>query len=411
MNRYFRIILLIAAAIVLYYSLPKISALRHLSPIKTHDGFAKQSVAHENPELSPGGSVAAGRTSALPSPAVLIEDDKTAVPTPVTAAEDERFSDLVYPFMADLPYEQPSVNVSKLAVYRPHNYNGQPGGMAFATYFGSRITSLHDPYFMATQLLVYRTLWSLRTASKKYPIIVFVAPFVSEEQRNLLLGAGAIVRELPLVEWNPTTNVHGRWRDLFSKIHMWGQTDFSRIAFLDADTFPMFNLDDIFEVAQVQNCKSDLLMAEEGGDNICEYVFASAPEPMSPPSFNVGVTVFSPNTAMHHRLLSNFARTDMYDNTMAEQAFLNWQFGHNSAFPVQMLDRTWNGCLPGENEEGKLKIVHGKLWLPGMVEMPVWLRTVFGDGWKEMVGFYESHIFKSLREAYGLNIGAKAPHR
>jgi hypothetical protein len=40
---------------------------------------------------------------------------------------------------------------------------------------------------------------------------------------------------------------------------------------------------------------------------------------------------------------------------MAEQAFLNWQFGIEGAFPASLLAR--------EYEKGFLKVVHEKLWV------------------------------------------------
>ena len=68
------------------------------------------------------------------------------------------------------------------------------------------------------------------------PFIVFVADYVTPEQRALLSGAGALVRELAPLPWSPNVpDVQPRWKDLFAKLHMWRETEFARIFFLDAD--------------------------------------------------------------------------------------------------------------------------------------------------------------------------------
>ena len=70
---------------------------------------------------------------------------------------------------------------------------------AFATFFATRSPSIFDPYFMSTVQNVYRILWDPRSRSNQYPMIVFVAPFVTQEQRDIFAAGGAIVRELDLV--------------------------------------------------------------------------------------------------------------------------------------------------------------------------------------------------------------------
>ena len=244
--------------------------------------------------------------------------------------------------------------------------------------------------------LVWRTQWS-PFASKKYPFTVFVAPHIAQIQRDTLAGAGAIVRELDLIEWEPNVEgVMGRWKDLFSKLHMWNQTDFSRIAFLDCDAFPVKNIDDIFVVAEGQRCNKSALAGEdaEHADEICDYTFAGV-EVAAFHAINVGVVVLEPNVRMHQRLLRNYPKVDQYDNNMAEQAFLNWQFNQSSPFPTLYLDREWNGYFPQPDEEGKFYIVHEKLW--AWDDIAPWLKKIWTDGWRDMVAFYDSRDFQSAR--------------
>jgi hypothetical protein len=54
-------------------------------------------------------------------------------------------------------------------------------------------------------------------------------------------------------------------------------------------------------------------------------------------------------------------RDIQYDCMMAEQAFLNWQFGIEDAFPASSLAREYGAFFPRENEKGLLKVVHEKM--------------------------------------------------
>lgn len=324
-----------------------------------------------------------------------------------TPAEGDHWSTDLFPvFLEDVQFTQPKIDITKYANYQPHQYNGKPGGKTFATYLCTRNTSIHNPYFAATQQLVYRNLWSPTIASKQHPFTVFVAPFIPQEQRDILSGAGAIVREIELVAWHPKSAVNGRWRDQFSKLHFWNQTDFSRIAYMDSDAFPLVNIDDIFEHVTTQRCNAELVdpedKASEGG--ICDYVMASVPDLYDSPdghkSLNGGVLVLEPNVAMYARLIRNMAKTDSYSEMFAEQSYLNWQFGQDSAFPATLLDRAYNGVAPAEEDKGKLKIVHEKLWSP--MFGPEWTKGLFDENWTEMVAFYDSEAFKIARERDGL---------
>lgn len=105
-------------------------------------------------------------------------------------------------FQDDVQFPAPKIDVRNLQRFAPHNYQG-PGHETFATYLATRNGSIHDPYFCAAQQLIFRLLWEPKIKSRKYPITVFVAPFVDETQREILAAAGALVREIDLVAWHP----------------------------------------------------------------------------------------------------------------------------------------------------------------------------------------------------------------
>lgn len=296
-----------------------------------------------------------------------------------------------YDFQEDLNLDLPIDILERYNNHRPLHYTPDgPNTFAYATFMATRNPSTKDPYFLAIHSLIHRILWSPRSRTqKKYPFIVFVANFVTQEQRTLLAGAGAIVRELAPLGWEcDAPNVQKRWKDLFSKLNMWAEIEFERILFLDADAFPLTNIDAMFDIAPVRNCIEEKLQIDDflaDKTPVCEpYIFAGVPQdPFSTtyPEINVGSMVFTPSLRMHQRLVQNYHKTDHYNCAMAEQAFLNWQFGADSAYPATKLDRQWGGFFPKDNEKGSLKVVHEKIW----AAREGWMKDEWEKGWKEMV--------------------------
>lgn len=341
-----------------------------------------------------------------PAPDATIPD---AAPSPSPSHE------VSYPFQNDLDLDLPEDLFKTYAHHHPHLYVPPlirtpqfPKPYAYATFMATRNPSLHDPYYLAIHSLIYRLLWSPRSRTTQYPFIVYVANFVPQEQRDLLAGAGAVVRELAPLEWKPDVEgVFPRWLDLFAKLNMWAETEFERLIFLDADAFPIANLDPMFDLVSPTDCIKDKLSPDDhlaDGTAVCEpYIFAGVPQnPADPvdPNINVGSMLFTPSTRMHQRLVQNYVKMDKYNPKMAEQSFLNWQFSPSGAFPSAMLERQWGGFFPQGDEEGKLNIVHEKLWSlqPGDKD---WLVKEWEDGWKEMLLFYAGAEFPAFREADG----------
>lgn len=325
-----------------------------------------------------------------------------------SSSSSSGFNEVKFEFQEDLTrFVQPVFDVAKLKQYRPHNDRG-PGQLAFATYLSTRDNSVADPYFLSAMQLVYRLLWDPKSRSETHPVVVFVAPFIPQQQRDLLLAAGAIVRELELVPWDPPKDADGqaqmfpfaRWRDLFSKLNIWAQTDLARVAFLDLDAFPVRPLDGIFDssVSPRQRCRAELLPAEDKPHEagICDYVFAGHG---LADGVNVGVLVLEPNARMHERLLRESQDTTKFDNKMAEQAFLNYAFGRDGPFPPHELGREWNGFYPKADEEGILRVVHEKLWIFG--DNTAWTKDIFSTGWFELLTLYQSPEFEAMRALDG----------
>lgn len=296
----------------------------------------------------------------------------------------------------------PKYDIETLKHLAPHNYKG-PGNPAFATFFATRSSSIQDPYFMSTVQNIYRLLWDPRSRSNQYPFIVFVAPFVTQQQRDIFAAGGAIVRQLDLVPFHPEHKedgggVAGRLIDMFSKLEMWKQTDFSLINYMDSDAYALENIDRIFDLAPPQRCNVDrLLPADHNADGaaMCDYVLAAHSERVG--AVNAGVLVLKPNVAMHDMLIRESHNTSNFDQGMMEQSFLNYIFRPDGPFPPTQLDGAWNGN-PERPEEGQdLYIVHTKLWYP-QGGPDHWQATAFEDTWADMCDLYSTDEFVRLRE-------------
>ena len=90
----------------------------------------------------------------------------------------------------------------------------------------------------------------------------------------------------------------------YSKLHVFGLTQFDIVVFIDADTLPLANLDSLF----LSNTSS----------------LAAAPEMMPPDTFNTGLMVVRPSHALSKRVMQARGSVSSYDGS--DQGFLNSVF-------------------------------------------------------------------------------------
>ncbi|KAF5102800.1 hypothetical protein D0Z03_000354 [Geotrichum reessii] len=96
----------------------------------------------------------------------------------------------------------------------------------------------------------------------------------------------------------------------YTKVHVWRQTQFSRIVFLDADTLPLRNLDELF--------------SEEVYPLDSSTPIAASPDIGWPDIFNSGVFVTFPNTAIYDTLVGRAKAGLSFDG--GDQGLLNQYF-------------------------------------------------------------------------------------
>jgi len=291
--------------------------------------------------------------------------------------------------------------------YNAHNFPNV-NGHTFATLLCTRDPSADDIYLLATRVLIYHFLWRSQSKSPDKPITIFVAPFVPQWKRDILMAEGAHVIEIPVIEIAPkVTNWNSeRWRDQFTKLNMWNETQFSKIAYFDSDAFPLHHVDPLFDLTPTQRCNPDLLDEHDRPhvDEICDYVFAGVPilnKPEVGP--NGGLLVFTPEERMHDRLVRLAPQTDRYNSELLEQGMFEWVYGYQSPFPARQLPRKWNGLFPGADEEAYLQVVHEKIWNKDYNEHGLqWMTKIWDESWAEMKDFYNSEEFLQIRKRDGL---------
>lgn len=174
------------------------------------------------------------------------------------------------------------------------------------------------------------------------------------------------------------------------------------VVFTDSDVFPIKNIEEVSDEVKDQHCDLAKVtledFAEPKKEGLCDYILAGVRDFGG--GVNGGFVVLKPNRAMHKRLLREFGKVDQYDNSQAGQSFFRWFWAKGGAFPAQMLPRGYNAYFPNAEDEGRVSIVHEKLWVAHNDTAP-WLKDIIRDGWTEMVDFFNSDEFARAREADG----------
>ncbi len=324
--------------------------------------------------------------------------------------------------LLDFPYSPlPRRNFASLSKYRPKNIE-EPSKFAFALFYCSRNPDLRDPYFETTQAIIWRLLWS--DYRSKYPVVVYVCPFIPKENRRIFRGQGAMAKEIELLDNIIPDDViqTKRWIDVLSKLHLWKEVDWKMLAFLDSDAFPIINIDDIFQMAPEQRCRVEALSPEDrevvenaaSGQNMCDYVYAGVPH-LTFDNINAGVLVLKPNLDMHAKLIRAATRTGDYHMGDMEQGVLKSKnaFAADGAFPVKLLTKNWNALpeyyierLEGDKhvEDGEVRILHVKMWnrFWGSWNNLVHLNDKWDIDWMKMSRFYDSEQFVEARKTGNL---------
>ncbi|KAJ2256875.1 glycogenin glucosyltransferase [Coemansia sp. RSA 455] len=174
---------------------------------------------------------------------------------------------------------------------------------------------------------------SLRATGTRHEIICLVADGqLSRPALERLAPAFDRIVSVPILDTNDANNLALLGRpDLGStvtKIGIWALTEYERVAFLDADTLVLDQIDSLLCLdSSVELLPGDVAVGRDyrpNGGMANEGLLAAAPDLGWPDCFNSGVFVAKPSTTTHTRLLALLASQGSFDG--GDQGLLNAYF-------------------------------------------------------------------------------------
>ncbi|KAF9999479.1 hypothetical protein BGZ80_002275 [Entomortierella chlamydospora] len=216
--------------------------------------------------------------------------------------------------------------------------------------------------------------YSLRASNTTKQIAVLVTGAVSHSIRDRLSAVFDAVIEIGEINSHSTKNLKLLGRPelgvTLTKIHVFNQTQYSKVVFLDADTLVLKNVDDLFDTA------NGSLEDEDRNKR-----FAAAPDAGWPDCFNSGVFVCKPSYQDYNGLFEMATQEGTFDG--GDQGLLNsyfseWSRGESSNRLPFLYNTTptavYSYAPAYQQYKDKLNIVH----FIGSFKPWQWLR--FADG-------------------------------
>ncbi|KAK4514261.1 uncharacterized protein ATC70_001852 [Mucor velutinosus] len=198
-----------------------------------------------------------------------------------------------------------------------------------------------DSYAAGALVLAHR----LRDLGSSKEIVCLVTPTISSQVQKILSNICTLV-QVDTLRSSDHKNLQLLGRPeldiTFTKIQLWKLTQYKKIVFLDADTYPIQNIDQLFERPS----------------------FSAAPDAGWPDCFNSGVFVAEPSDAVYNGLCQLANDKGSFDG--GDQGLLNSFFSTWPTSPEHRLPFTFNttptsqyGYAPAQNEFGQnISIVH-----------------------------------------------------
>lgn len=177
---------------------------------------------------------------------------------------------------------------------------------AYLTMLGS------NNYLLGTLALNY----SLNSTNTQYPLIALVTENIDSEVRKILKMNNISYLEVPNIQLeNKKGNKkeYRHWENTFSKLTIFGMTQFDKIIFLDSDMLVMDNIDELFN-------KKNLSAVVAG---------KSFPGNKNWVDLNSGVMVIEPKDGEDKRLIKLMNSISLLDNIgdqdVIQRAYPNWK--------------------------------------------------------------------------------------
>jgi alpha-N-acetylglucosamine transferase len=186
---------------------------------------------------------------------------------------------------------------------------------------------------------------SLERVGSAYPFVVALTADIGAQDRALLESDGCLLREVEPIR--PPSGLrdsyaNARFAEVWTKLAVWGLTEFERLVVLDADMLVTQGMDELFTleladdaIAACHACRCNpnriptypASWTPEG----CAYTYAAGTGAgggeLPDPYFNGGILVLRPDGAVFDTLLAELAAVDDLSRyVFAEQDFLNEHF-------------------------------------------------------------------------------------
>ncbi|MEO5834127.1 MAG: glycosyltransferase family 8 protein [Nakamurella sp.] len=184
---------------------------------------------------------------------------------------------------------------------------------------------------------------SLEASGSVHPFVVMVTDGVDAVSRQVLEDDGCLVRVVDPVR--PAADLednyaNARFAEVWTKLRVWGLTEFERIVVLDADMLVTRNMDELFTlpladgaIAACHACRCNprriASYPASWTPANCFYTYCRGSEHTSEPAvvdnyLNGGLLVIEPDAAVFTELLARLAAVDdLAAYPFAEQDFLN----------------------------------------------------------------------------------------
>ncbi|GAA2020365.1 glycosyltransferase family 8 protein [Nakamurella flavida] len=184
---------------------------------------------------------------------------------------------------------------------------------------------------------------SIAASGSPHPFVVMVTDGIGPDDRRLLEADGCLVREVrPLRPADDGVDgyANARFAEVWTKLAVWGLTEFERVVFLDADMLVTRSMDELFDlelpdggIAACHACRCNPnRIASYPADWTpanCFYSYCRGPEHTSEPGvvgnyLNGGFLVLTPDAAVLDDMSARLAGlADLSGFPFAEQDFLN----------------------------------------------------------------------------------------
>lgn len=266
-----------------------------------------------------------------------------------------------------------------------------------------------DYYFEAVKVIMHRVLRNQTTRDPfNRPFIVMVTSLVPKKQIKILESHGAIVKVVSTIAPPPGTvnfeRINPRYKDQFTKMHVWNMTEYHRILFVDADMLPIRPFHDVFDTPTTKKGDEEWLFAavyDSGNSRRDNGRHAPGPKDKGSErdkDLNAGLFLLKPSTTQATYIFDMFIHPPERDFTVfMEQDLLRWAYRDGGPYPWIRLSHLYNTqwCRPYDLDTAY--VLHDKLWGGGRGTSDE-LRRKWYEAWGEMVGWDASRFGEGIQQ-------------